>query len=190
MGSGSGSAMVGWSRRSSSSTSISLKGRASVGLVAGTGGEPAQGDPNPGNPATLLRSFGTFLPCTQNPSIPWIPRDCPSFTRFQECLHLPAEDGPLCPGDPTHQAHSTQHSIHEQAPPQTLQLKIWLHSLCHLTELRLPPGQPLDTPGPRGVSTIIIPSFSLPSKKVLKVISHKGYHSSGFQKSFKSSFSN
>lgn len=32
--------MAGWSRRSSSSTSISLKGRASVGLVAGTGSEP------------------------------------------------------------------------------------------------------------------------------------------------------
>lgn len=52
---------------------------------------------------------------------------------------------------PPDQAHSTQHSIHEQALPQTLQLKIWLlHPLRHLTEPRLSPEQPLDTLGPRG----------------------------------------
>lgn len=149
----------------------------------------------PGNPTALWKSLGHPSP-SRSESL-----HC-SDSKRRPVIHLPFRDARISllsisllstgfcasetpylpPGTPALCA-PTQ----DRAVPQTLWLKTWLlHPPPHLTETRPSPGQPLDTPRPRGVSTIIIPGLSLPSVKILKVTSHKGYQSSGFQKGFQS----
>lgn len=148
--------MAGWSRRSSSSTSISLKGRASVGLVAGTGSEPAHVTSDLREPLHLSgKASGILLP---SPSVPLHPKD--SIT------HLPLRVPHI---SLLRTAFWASESSTTQTPPA-----------LHPPFRPVPPHRPSVaedlTPRPRGISAItIIPSVSLPLIEILKVISHKGY---------------